>query len=167
MKKLLDLYYRLLRFAITLSMAVLCIPVTMQIMARYFDFVPRYIWTEEIARFCFVWVIMLGAMIAVRDGTHFDLDVLPHGRSPRVEGAIRLFAHTGMLVVALIFVHYGWQFVEFGWYQTSEIFELPMTYIFIAWPVTGLTWLAFLGEKVAEDIRLLRGHALPAAGDAP
>lgn len=164
MKKLLDAYYRLLRVAVTVSMGVLCIPVAMQIAARYVDFIPRYIWTEEIARFCFVWVIMLGAMIAVRDGTHFDLDVLPHSRNPRLEGAVRLFAHLGMLVVAVIFVHYGWRFVEFGWHQTSEIFELPMIWIFVAWPLAGLTWLAFLGEKVAEDIRLLRGQ--PLDGDA-
>ena len=58
----------------------------MQILARYVDFIPRYIWTEEVARFCFIWIIMLGAMIAVRDDTHFDVDVLPQPRTAAAVG---------------------------------------------------------------------------------
>jgi TRAP-type C4-dicarboxylate transport system permease small subunit len=157
LRTLLDGYYRLLRLALTLLMGALVVPVTLQVLSRFVDLVPRYIWTEELARFCFVWIIMIGAMIAVRDGTHFDLDVLPHGRSPRGEAAARLLVRLAMLVVALIFVWYGWQFVRFGWHQTSEIAELPMVWIFAAWPLAGITWLAFLGEGMAKDLRILRG----------
>jgi TRAP-type C4-dicarboxylate transport system permease small subunit len=157
MKSLLDLHYRLLRVVLTILMGVLILPVTLQILARFVDFIPRYIWTEEVARFCFVWIIMIGAMIAVRDGTHFDLDVLPHSRNPAAEAAMRLLVRIAMLAVAIIFTVYGWQFVRFGWNQTSEIAELPMIWIFASFPLAGVTWLAFLGEKVLEDLRLLRG----------
>ena len=66
MKKLLDGYYAFLKIVLTILMGVLIVPVTMQIFARYFDFIPRYIWTEELARFCFIWIILVGAMIALR-----------------------------------------------------------------------------------------------------
>jgi TRAP-type C4-dicarboxylate transport system permease small subunit len=156
MKTLLDGYYRLLRLALTVLMGLLIVPVAMQVLSRFGDFIPRYIWTEELARFCFVWIIMIGAMIAVRDGTHFDLDVLPHSRSPRVEAASRLFVRLVTLLVAVIFVYYGWQFVRFGWNQTSEIAELPLIWIFVAWPMAGVTWIAFLGEGIVEDVRTIR-----------
>ena len=42
--------------------------------------------TEEAARFCFVWIIMIGSMIAVRDRSHFDVDLLPHPKTPRQKG---------------------------------------------------------------------------------
>ncbi len=80
---LLDGYYRLLKLLLTVLMAALIVPVTMQILSRYTGIIPRYIWTEEIARFCFVWIIMIGSMIAVRDGTHFDVDVLPRSADRR------------------------------------------------------------------------------------
>ncbi len=51
-----------------------------------------------------------------------------------------------VLVFALVFVWYGIKFVQFGWDQTSELAELPMPYIFVAWPLAGLTWVLFLGE---------------------
>ena len=156
MKTLLDGLYRLLQIAITVLMALLIVPVTMQILSRYTGVIPRYIWTEEVARFCFMWIIMIGAMIAVRDGTHFDVDVLPR-LSPRFDAAARILVHLAMLLVALIFVTYGYDFARFGARQSSELAGLPMLTIYIAWPVAGLTWLAFLGEKLAADIALLRG----------
>ena len=157
MKKFLDGYCQLLRLLLTVMMAVLLIPVAMQILSRYTGLIPRYIWTEEIARFCFIWIIMLGAMIAVREGTHFDVDVLPHF-SPRIEALVRIFTAIAMLFVALTFVWYGYIFTKFGAIQRSEISGLPMWTIFIAWPLAGLSWLAFLGEKLMTDIKILRGE---------
>lgn len=160
MKRILDLYYRLLQVLITLLMFVLIVPVTMQILSRYTGLIPRYIWTEEIARFCFIWIIMIGAMIAVRDGTHFDVDVLPKG-SARGQAISRIFVHAAMLLAALIFVVYGWGFAQFGAIQLSEIAGLPMLTIYIAWPLAGATMLIFLAEKLWEDIKILRGELPP------
>jgi TRAP-type C4-dicarboxylate transport system permease small subunit len=52
-------------------------PVFLQIVSRYTDLIPSYIWTEEMARFLFIWTVMIGAMIGVRESTHFDVDLLP------------------------------------------------------------------------------------------
>ena len=160
MTTIINLYYRLLQLLLVLLMGVIIIPVVMQILSRYTGLIPRYIWTEEIARFCFIWIIMLGAMIAVRDSTHFDVDILPK-LSPRIEAALRLFVHIAMLLMALIFVYYGYQFAQFGAIQTSEIAGLPMLTIFIAWPVTGVTWLLFLGEKTWADCKVLIAKDAP------
>ena len=158
MKKLLDGYYRLLQVLLTLLMGLLMVPVTMQIFSRYIGLIPRYIWTEEIARFCFIWIILIGAMIAVRDGSHFAVDLLPHPKTKRGEAVGRMFVDFIMFLVALIFIVWGWPLVQFGLLQTSEIAELPMITIYIAWPLAGVTWILFLGEKLADNIKLFRGN---------
>ena len=53
----------------------------------------------------------------------------------------------------------GIKFVEFGWYQESELAEMPMPFIFVAWPLTGVTWLIFLGEIFYDNIRVLAGKS--------
>ena len=156
MKKLLTGYYRLLQGLLTLLMALLIVPVSLQIFSRYTGLIPRYIWTEEVARFCFMWIVMLGAMIAVRDGSHFEVDVLPHFKSAKVEAGVRIFVHLAMLLVAVIFVIYGYGFAKFGAMQSSELAGLPLLTIYVAWPLAGVTWFAFLGEKLIEDIALFR-----------
>ena len=157
MKTFLDAYYRLLQVLITLLMGLLIVPVTMQIVSRYTGLIPRYIWTEEIARFCFIWIILIGAMIAVRDGSHFTVDLLPSAKTTRSEAIRRLFADFIVFLVAMIFIVWGWPLVQFGLMQTSEISELPMVTIYIAWPLAGVTWILFLGEKTVENVKVLRG----------
>ena len=160
MRGVLDGYYRLLKLLLTVLMAVLIIPVSMQIISRYTGLIPRYIWTEEIARFCFIWIILIGAMIAVRDGTHFDVDVLPHSSNPVVELIFKLFVYTAMTVAALTFVLYGYDFAILGSRQRSEIAGLPMLAIYIGWPVAGATWIVFLAEKIWDEIANYRSGAV-------
>ncbi len=163
MRLLLDGYYALLKGLLTLLMAVLIVPVAMQILSRYTGVIPRYIWTEEIARFCFVWLILIGAMIAVRDGSHFDVDVLP--RATTAQGAFgqRLFVNGAILTMALSFVWWGWDFGRLGARQQSEIFGLPMLSIYIGWPIAGATWAAFTLERMWDDWSALqRGELLGA-----
>jgi TRAP-type C4-dicarboxylate transport system permease small subunit len=156
MKKAIDLFYRTLQVLLTVLMAILIVPVVMQILSRFTDSIPRYIWTEEVARFCFIWIVMLGSMIAVRNGTHFDLDILPKPKTNHGAAIARLLTHSLMLLMALIFVYFGYGFAVFGFEQESELTGLNMLAIHIAWPLAGLGYLLFLGEKIWADIELYR-----------
>ena len=159
MRVLLDRYHSFLKLVLTALMFVLLIPVTLQIFSRYVGFIPRYIWTEELARFCFIWIVLVGAMIAVRDGTHFTADFLPPPKSRRLEAVMRMFADFIVFLVALIFVVWGWPLVKFGLMQESEMAELPMVYIYGAWPVAGISSILFLGERLVDHVRLFKEGA--------
>jgi len=155
-KTLIRLYHRLLTWLMVGTVAVLIVPVSLQIFARFTQLIPAYIWTEELARFLFIWMVMLGAMIGIREGTHFEVDVWPVlGR--RADALLRIVSHLFVLVFALVFVWWGIEFVRFGWDQLSEIAELPMWTIFVAWPVAGITWMLFLGEPFVANLCVLRG----------
>ena len=156
-KRLIDGIYRGLQILLTLLMGLLIVPVCMQILSRFTGFVPRYIWTEEAARLCFIWIIMLGSMIAVRDGTHFDLEVLPQPKTPRGRALLRMVRHVMMLLVALTFVWFGYAFSLFGYNQESELTGLNMLAIHIAWPLAGVAYTIFLFEKLWKDVQLYRG----------
>ena len=157
MKKFLDGYHRLLTWLMAATVAILIVPVTLQIVSRYTALIPSWIWTEELSRFLFIWMIMLGAMIAVREGTHFIVDFVPE-MAPRPTAALQIAADLCTLGFALVFIWWGIQFVRFGWDQTSELDELPMTFIFIAWPLAGATWVLFLGESFVRNFRVLAGR---------
>ena len=85
---------------------IIVIPVTLQVISRYTPFIPSYIWTEEMARFLFVWTIMIGAMVGVREAQHFEVDVWPD-LSRRAEAGVRIAARLGILALALVFVWAG------------------------------------------------------------
>ena len=151
-------YATLLSWLLAFSIAILVIPVSLQIFSRYTALIPSYIWTEEMARFLFIWTIMIGAMIGVRESTHFEVDVLPR-LAPRGEALARLAGRLGVLAAALVFVWAGIHFTQFAWNRISELAELPLWLIYVAWPVTGATWLVFLGEQLLDDVKILFGRS--------
>jgi TRAP-type transport system small permease protein len=151
-------YGRLLEILLAACVGILIIPVTIQIVSRYTPLIPSYIWTEEMARFLFVWTIMIGAMVGVREAQHFEVDVWPT-LSRRAEAAVRIVARLGVLALAVVFVIAGIEFTRFAWYRTSELAELDLWLIHVAWPVAGFSWIAFAGEQIVDELRVLFGGA--------
>jgi TRAP-type C4-dicarboxylate transport system permease small subunit len=151
-------YARLLTWLLAASVAVLVVPVGLQIFSRYTELIPAYIWTEEMARFLFVWMIMLGAMLGVRESSHFVVDVWPRMGS-RAAAALRGLANLFVLIVAAAFLWWGIEFTRFAFGRVSELAELPLWLIHVAWPLAGATWIAFLGEQFYDDLRSALGRA--------
>src|SRR5438034_10234678 len=116
MKKIIVAYSRLLTWLMAATVGVLVLPVSLQIISRYTALIPSYIWTEELSRFLFIWMVMLGAMIGIKEGAHFEVDVWPElGR--RANAVLRMVSNLCVLVFALVFLYWGIKFVQFGWYQ--------------------------------------------------
>ncbi|MCI0755406.1 TRAP transporter small permease [Teichococcus vastitatis] len=155
LRRLADAYAALLRGLLGFSVLVLVFPVSLQVFSRYTAVIPHYIWTEEMARFALVWMVMLGAILAVREGTHFIVDVFPV-LSPRSTAVMELVSGAFVLVMAVVFLFWGWEFTEFAFYRISEMAELPLWLIHIAWPLAGLSWLLFMGQRMADAVVLLR-----------
>jgi TRAP-type transport system small permease protein len=149
MKLFLEKYVRFLKVFLTIMMLLLIIPVFLQIVSRVVPFIPRYIWTEEIARFAFIWIIMAGATIAVREGTHFSVDMLKN-YDPATENILKRIMLILMLVFAIFFLIGGCQFAVTGLMQRSEIAGLPVIAIYLAWPLAGLSWILFLLEHLYD-----------------
>lgn len=165
LKALTAAYSRFLSWALVFAVGILIVPVSLQIFSRYTALIPSYIWTEEMARFLFVWMVMIGAMLGVRDNAHFEVDVWPR-LGPRPNALLKIVTSVFILAFALVFVWAGWMFTRFAWNRVSELAELPLWMIHAAWPLTGVTWLVFQGEHLADAVRVLR-HGDAAQPGAP
>ena len=157
------LYSRVLSALLVFSVAVLIVPVSLQIFSRYTALIPTYIWTEELARFLFIWMIMIGAMVGIRESTHFEVDVWPQ-LGPRGTALLKVLSSLFILAFALVFVWGGWLFTRFAWNRVSELAELPLWLIHGAFPLAGLTWLLFQGEQLVDALKVLAGPAAAEAG---
>ncbi len=151
-------YARALSWLLAVAVAILIIPVSLQIFSRYTALIPSYIWTEEMARFLFIWMVMIGAMLGIREGTHFEVDLWPR-MGPRAEAALNLVVGVAVLALAFVFLWAGIEFTRFAWNRISELAELPLWLIHVAWPLTGATWIVFQGEKMVDSFRVLAGRA--------
>ena len=108
---------------------------------------------------------MIGSMVAVREETHFDVDLMPAPRSDREKGIAKLIVHSAMLVMAVVFAWYGVQFAQFGAAQRSEMSGINMLSIYISFPLAGGTWGLFLFEQLIADWRLARSNSIDESGE--
>jgi TRAP-type C4-dicarboxylate transport system permease small subunit len=102
-------------------------------------------------------MIMIGAMLGVREGTHFEVDLWPR-MSPRATALLNIVTGVFVLVFALVFAWWGVEFTRFAWNRHSELADLPLWLIHLPWPLTGFTWLIFAGERMADNARVLMGR---------
>lgn len=151
---------RLLEMLLAASIALLIIPVSMQMLSRKLSIIPSYIWTEEMARLMFIWTIIIGAIVGVREAAHFEVDVWP-SLSRRAEAAVRILSRLGILALAIVFVIAGIEFTRFAWNRTSELADLPLWIIHVAWPFAGVCWIIFAGEQIWDEFKVLTGRTHP------
>ena len=157
-ESVLEGFCQLLRFAIGLLIAILIVPVSMQVIARYTGIIPTYLWTEELAKFIFIWIVMLGSMIAVWEGTHFDVRVMSDARSPLGKLLQNGFVLIMVCIFALLFARYGIDYAKFGSIQTSVMMQINMLWIYITVPLAGFVWALFGFFRLWQTVQAYRNR---------
>lgn len=125
----------------------------------FFQVVARYVlnrppaWTEELARYCQVWIILLTAPICIRKGSHLAVDYLGHGLSARVRRALDVFTHLLIVVYVAVVLVFGIQLMVVGRFQVSPAMGIPMSLIYSVFPVSGALMLL---EAVLRALGLIK-----------
>ncbi len=115
-------------------MTLLVVLVFTQVLVRYLTYEPLA-WTEEAARYVFIWLCLLGAAVAARRGQHFAVDLaqrsLPAGALRIASTAIPVMeaAFYGLLAVA------GSKALATIHLQQSPSLEIPMSIPYLAIPL--------------------------------
>jgi len=156
LERVLDGLCQLLRLLVGLLIAALIVPVFMQVLARYTGIIPTYLWTEELAKFIFIWIVMLGSMIAVWEGTHFDVRVLSDARSPLGKLLQDGFVLVMIFIFAVLFARYGIDYAKFGSIQSSVMMQVNMLWIYITVPLAGFVWASFSLYRLWQVIQTYR-----------
>jgi len=75
MKFLSDLFFKTVEVLLVVFLSAMVVMVFGNVVLRY-GFNSGIISSEELSRFLFIWITFLGAIIAVREGTHLGLDTV-------------------------------------------------------------------------------------------
>lgn len=133
--------------ALVILISALTVSTASQVVTRFITRSPL-VWTEEVSRMTFIWVALLGSTVAVKHKEHLALDILT-GKVPlRVSAVIWVLVHMMMITVALIFIVGGWDFLGRNATRTSDTAGIPMTWLYIAGPLTGVLMLFYLIEQI-------------------
>lgn len=153
LQRVLNVYAAILIGVMGALVMVLTVIVSYQVFSRYVGFVPRFLWTEEAARFCFVWVVLLGAAIAVREGTHFTIDLLPQNMPSWLRRTVDISVLALVGLIGLVMLFGGLRFTEIGLTRISTTSGVRLAWVYAAVPVSGFSIVLFVIQQLVDVAR--------------
>lgn len=139
--------HKLAELAAAVFFILLCLSVTVQVVARYF-FNHAYGWGEELPIILFLWVSFLAAAVAYRDGNHLGVDFIV-AKFPR---KWRIVIYYVGLLLCLGFV------LVVGYYEglmtlstrrsTFVVMKFSKAFCYVGIPVSCLLFALFIVERL-------------------
>ena len=128
-----------------LLLAVITVDLLLGVFSRYV-LASTFVWYDEVARACFMWLVFIGAAVAVRKSAHFGLHILVDIMPPRLKRVVLLVTPLTIIVFSLTLAWLGWDLMRHGATQTTAVMGMPISWIYASMPVGSLlmAFYAFL-----------------------
>lgn len=123
---------RVVGWAMALCLAVMTVLISWQVFAR-FVVGDSLTFSEEVSRFLMIWMTMLGAAYAARQGSLLAVDLVPELLRGRTKIVVSIAAHLVSIVFYLVLAVYGWQIAQAVAFQSA-----PATGVSMFWPMFAL-----------------------------
>jgi len=155
MKLIFDKLERFILYILAALFAVMVISLFYQIIMR-FIFQSANAWSEELTRYAFIWMSMLGSSVATRRSRNMDVDFIVNCM-PKNLKIINKFVTRGLIIAfLLVLIVYGTNLVGITHKQLSAGIRIPMSYVYASVPVGAILILLFTVEIIADEIKSRR-----------
>jgi TRAP-type C4-dicarboxylate transport system permease small subunit len=147
MKRIIDLFFRLLGLLVVVCMVAMVIMVFGNVILRY-AFNSGITVSEELSRYCFIWLTYIGAMIAMRERGHLGVDTMVKYLPVAGKKACLFVSEALMLLCNVLFIM-----------GTYEMHDLQVTNVS---PVVGISmiWVYGVGYVVGAVMGLFNLNVL-------
>lgn len=148
MKKNLD---RILGSILVFLLVLMVLAVIWQVVSRYIAKNPSS-FTEELSRYLFIWIGILGAAYASGQQTHLAIDILPPKLSPPNRIKLRIFINILIILFSLTVLVIGGAnlvYVNYLLGQFSAALNVPLAAVYLVLPISGILVIYY---KVNEII---------------
>ncbi len=137
----------------------MCALVLAQVVAR--KVLDPLVWSEELARYVFIWVCFLGWVIASRNNSHIAADFLFSRLPPRLRVLGQLLCEAGTLFLGYILLRYGLRLVSNNWDvdTVALFFTYGMVYAIV--PAAAAMMIAIALSRVVSLIRVFAPQVKP------
>ncbi|PLS15754.1 hypothetical protein CVD28_20850 [Bacillus sp. M6-12] len=114
---------------------IMCISVALGVIARFFDL--ALVWTDELARYTFIWSVLLGTVVVFKQKKHIAIDLIGIVFPEKINLVIRVLIHVIMLVIFFILFRYGWILTQQTWNVATTSLQIPTGLVYLSVPVSS------------------------------
>ena len=125
MKKVLSVAMKLLEGLSSLCLIVFCTTSLLQVIVRYLGF--SLVWTEEIARFSFIYMVFTGCSVGVYRKSHYDFDVFGKMKNRYISCAAHVCSYLFQIFFFVFLTYTSIKFVPQMHARASSILRIPVS----------------------------------------
>ncbi len=152
MKKYLD---KILEWAVITSFIMMILTVILQIIARYgLPWSPH--WTEELARFCFIYMVSLGAGLAVQERGYVNVTTLINLFPKKARYYMDNVILYSVILLMLFMVVFSIPLIEIVTLQTSASLKLNMGIMYFSMTCMGLFVIVYCFLELRNNFKRIR-----------
>lgn len=154
MQKPVDLFFKLLELLVVACMLAMVVMVFGNVVLRY-GFNSGITVSDEMSRYCFIWLTYIGAMIAMREKGHLGVDTLIKHLPTLGKKACLFTSEALMLFCNGLFILGTWKSHELQVTNISPVVGISMIWIYGIGYVVGVVMGLF---NISVLYRLLTGQ---------
>jgi len=136
-------------------MGALLFVLFLQVFTRYVLNDPLS-WTEEAARYIYVYIVFLGASAAISDRTHVGIDYFAKALPVRAQWALSAGVNLLVLSALALLAYWGWRAAMRQWNMPMVVLDIPYTWVYLVVPVTAVLMSVRTIALMGEDWRAMR-----------
>lgn len=159
MKKITKIYDSLEAYVLVLALAFSTLLIFVQVIFRYV-LNDSITWSEELARYIFIWMIWLGTSVSMKQKEHIRMDMLMNAVHGKGKLVLDLVSGIIMLAFCIFLVKYGWDLVAsmMSRGNKSVALRLPMWVVYSSLPFSQLIVALRLIGSIVSDAGKLFSH---------
>lgn len=141
-----------IKHLLNIILALLVIAVFLQVIFRFILHQPLA-WTEELARYCLVWLTFLGAAFAMSTKAHIGMEVFVNLFAIPIRKALYVLATIASLAFFLLMVVQGYDLSVKSMSQLSPVLRIPMGVIYAVLPLSGFILIVNMASQFTKDYK--------------
>ncbi|MDN4493024.1 TRAP transporter small permease [Ureibacillus aquaedulcis] len=112
--------------------------VTWQVFTRFILNNPST-FSEELAKYCFVWLVLFGAAFVFGENGHMRIEFIQDALPKKFKMAVQIFIELSIIAFsALVLLSGGLAITKLAWAQMSAALHIPVGYLYSVMPICGV-----------------------------
>ncbi len=128
---------KVLNYMVLITFIILIVSCITQVFTRYI-LNNSLSWTEELARYSFMYVNMLGAAICINKKSHARVTAIVDFVGPNIKKALDVFSDLVTLFISYVMIRYGISCTIRVFAQHSPAMRICMSFVYACIPIAGV-----------------------------
>lgn len=129
-----------------LCLVIMLIILSAQVFSRFFGVSNS--WSEELARYLFIWLIFVGSGLAAEKSAHITIETMTYIWPKKIRRYVEILGALVWVAFALVIVYYSWNYTVMLFHANRISLSL---YVNMAYPYAAIpAGYAFLAVRIVQ-----------------